>query len=178
MPIQPAWPILSSRPSSWQRKRTGSSHGKRSAMERRTAQSTTASASPTIAFQALAFPALTSLAPFSLVHASRTPASSVPAPALLHHLSGAILSRAEMTTFQRRQSRWIPGRRRTYGPRLTSHPRCVGDIVLSYALNLAPEIRATVNGQRHIPMRSRSLLSAIAFLTLAVIWGSSQFGFS
>ena len=50
--------------------------------------------------------------------------------------------------------------------------------ILSYALLLGLETRAIINGQRRIRMPSRSLLSAVAFLTLAVIWGSSQFDFS
>lgn len=50
--------------------------------------------------------------------------------------------------------------------------------ILSYALLLCLEIRAIINGQRRVPIPSRSLLSAIAFLTLAIIWGSSYFGCS
>ena len=50
--------------------------------------------------------------------------------------------------------------------------------VLSYTLLLGIETRAIINGQRRIRMPARSLLSAVALLTLAIIWGSSQFDFS
>ena len=50
--------------------------------------------------------------------------------------------------------------------------------ILSYTLLLGLETRAIINGQRGIRMPSRSLLSAVAFLTLIIIWSSSHFGFS
>ena len=50
--------------------------------------------------------------------------------------------------------------------------------VLSYALLLALEILAFVKGHKRIPTPSRSLLSAVALLSLALVWGSSQMGFS
>ena len=50
--------------------------------------------------------------------------------------------------------------------------------ILSYALLLGLETRAIINGQRRIRTPSRSLLSAVACLILAFIWGSSQFGSS
>ena len=45
--------------------------------------------------------------------------------------------------------------------------------VLSYALLLAIETVAFIKGHRRIPMPSRYLLSAVAFLALALMWGSS-----
>ena len=50
--------------------------------------------------------------------------------------------------------------------------------VLSYALLLALEIFAFVKGHKRIPTLSRSLLSAVALLSLALVWGSSQMGSS
>lgn len=50
--------------------------------------------------------------------------------------------------------------------------------VLSYALLLAYEILAFIKGHKRIPTPSRSLLSAVALLLLAIGWGSSQMGFS
>ena len=46
--------------------------------------------------------------------------------------------------------------------------------VISYALLLAYELNALIKGRKRIPMPSRFLLSALAFLALAVTWGSSQ----
>lgn len=48
--------------------------------------------------------------------------------------------------------------------------------VLSYALLLAVETNAFIKGHKRIPMPSRSLLSAVALLLLAIVWGSSQTG--
>lgn len=50
--------------------------------------------------------------------------------------------------------------------------------VLSYAILLAYELQAFIRGHRRMPMPSRFILSALAFLALAFIWGfSSQGGF-
>ena len=46
--------------------------------------------------------------------------------------------------------------------------------VLSYVLLLALEILAFIRGHRRVRMPSRSILSAVALLLLAFIWGSSQ----
>ena len=46
--------------------------------------------------------------------------------------------------------------------------------VISYALVLAYELNTLIKGRKRITMPSRFLLSALAFLALAVIWGSSQ----
>lgn len=48
--------------------------------------------------------------------------------------------------------------------------------VLSYAILLAYEIQAFIKGHKRIPMPSRFILSALAFLALALIWGSSSEG--
>lgn len=48
--------------------------------------------------------------------------------------------------------------------------------VISYALVLAYELNTLIKGRKRITMPSRFLLSALAFLALAVIWGSSQEG--
>lgn len=50
--------------------------------------------------------------------------------------------------------------------------------VLSYALLLILEILAFIKGHKRIPTPSRSLLSAVAVLMLAFVWGSSQPGSS
>ena len=50
--------------------------------------------------------------------------------------------------------------------------------VLSYALLLALELHAFIKGHKRITMPSRSFLSAIALLLLALVWGSSQMGLS
>ena len=50
--------------------------------------------------------------------------------------------------------------------------------VLSYALLLALETHAFVKGRKRIPTPSRFLLSAVALLLLALVWGPSQLGFS
>ena len=50
--------------------------------------------------------------------------------------------------------------------------------VLSYTLLLVLEIIAFVKGHKRIHMPSRFLLSAIALLLLALVWGSSQMGLS
>lgn len=50
--------------------------------------------------------------------------------------------------------------------------------VFSYALLLGIEVNAFVKGHKRIPTPSRSLLSAAALLTLALVWGSSQMGVS
>lgn len=48
--------------------------------------------------------------------------------------------------------------------------------VISYALVLAYELNTLIKGRKRITMPSRFLLSALAFLALAVIWGWSQEG--
>ena len=48
--------------------------------------------------------------------------------------------------------------------------------VVSYALLFAYELYALIEGRKRIPMPSRSFLSALALLALAVIWGSSSQG--
>ena len=48
--------------------------------------------------------------------------------------------------------------------------------VISYALILAYELNTLIKGRKRITMPSRFLLSALAFLALAMIWGSSQEG--
>lgn len=48
--------------------------------------------------------------------------------------------------------------------------------VISYALVLAYELNTLLKGRKRITMPSRFLLSALAFLALAVIWGSPQEG--
>ncbi len=50
--------------------------------------------------------------------------------------------------------------------------------VLSYALLLGLEILALVKGHKHFPTPSKSLLSGVALLLLAFVWGSSQVGSS
>ena len=50
--------------------------------------------------------------------------------------------------------------------------------VLSYALLLILEILAFIKGHKRIPTPSRSLLSAVAVLMLALVWGSSEVGSS
>lgn len=49
---------------------------------------------------------------------------------------------------------------------------------LSYALLLAIELHAFIKGHKRIPMASRTVLSAVAFLALALIWGSPREWFS
>ena len=46
--------------------------------------------------------------------------------------------------------------------------------VISYALLLAYELNALIKGRKRIPMPSRFLLSALALLALALIWGPLQ----
>lgn len=46
--------------------------------------------------------------------------------------------------------------------------------VISYALVLAYELNTLIKGRKRITLPSRFLLSALAFLALAVIWASSQ----
>ena len=48
--------------------------------------------------------------------------------------------------------------------------------IVSYALLLAVELHALIKGHKRIPMPSRYFLSALAFLALALICGSSQMG--
>ena len=50
--------------------------------------------------------------------------------------------------------------------------------LLSYAVLLAVEMRAFIIGRKRVPMPSRFLLSSVAFLALALIWGSSTLGLS
>lgn len=50
--------------------------------------------------------------------------------------------------------------------------------ILSYTLLLISEIRTFIRGHKRIPTPSRFLLSAVALLLLALVWGSSQMGLS
>ena len=50
--------------------------------------------------------------------------------------------------------------------------------VLSYMILLVIELSAFIRGEKRISMPSRGLLSVVAVLLLATIWGSAQFGFS
>ena len=50
--------------------------------------------------------------------------------------------------------------------------------LLSYMILIAIELNAFIRGEKRILMPSRGLLSAVAVLLLAIMWGSAQFGFS
>ena len=75
-----------------------------------------------------------------------------------------------------------------HGHRVRPHVRGIGDLwslsfydalrmrffyVLSYALLLAVSIIAVIQGKNRVPMPSRTIMSAVALLLLAFIWGSS-----